>query len=97
MIVDGLRRCSNTAAAQRKMRGRNTIAFLIVANLAVYIMETLLIRSYDYQENKIEFYGPDMWTVLSHMTLPICIFYRFHSAVALVDIWTSAYKSAHDH
>ena len=95
MIIDGLRRCSNSAAAQRRMRGRNSITFLIVANLAVYIMETLLIRSYDYQENKIEFYGPDMWTVLSHMTLPICIFYRFHSAVALVDIWTSAYKSAH--
>ena len=66
-----------------------------MANLAVYIMETLLIRSYDYQEHKIEFYGPDKWTVLSHMTLPLCIFYRFHSAVALVDIWTSAYKSAH--
>ena len=97
MIVDGLRRCSNTAAAQKRMRGRNTITFLIVANLAVYIMETLLIRSYDYQENKIEFYGPDMWTVLSHMTLPICIFYRFHSAVALVDIWTSAYKPSHSH
>ena len=95
MIVDGLRRCSNSAAAQKRMRGRNTITFLIVANLAVYIMETLLIRSYDYQENKIEFYGPDMWTVLSHMTLPICIFYRFHSAVALVDIWTSAYKPSH--
>ena len=97
MIVDGLRRCSNSAAAQKRMRGRNTITFLIVANLAVYIMETLLIRSYDYQAVKIEFYGPDIWTILSHMTLPICIFYRFHSAVALVDIWTSAYKPSHSH
>ena len=97
MIVDGLRRCSNTIQAQRQMRGRNAITFLIVTNLTVYIMETLLIRSYDYQAVKIEFYGPDVWTVLSHMTLPICIFYRFHSAVALVDIWTSAYKSEHAH
>ena len=97
MIVDGLRRCSNDPKAQKLMKGRNTITFLIVGNLAVYIMETLLIRSYDYQAKKIEFYGPDVWTVLSHMTLPICIFYRFHSAVALVDIWTSAYKSEHDH
>ena len=46
---------------------------------------------------KIDFYTPTVWTVLSHMTLPICIFYRFHSAVALVDIWTSAYKSEHAH
>ena len=49
MIVDGLRRCSNSAKAQRQMKGRNTITFLIVVNLAVYVMETLLIRSYDYQ------------------------------------------------
>ena len=97
MIVDGLRRCSNSLEAQRKMKGRNVITFLIVANLAVYLMETLLIKSYDYQTSKIKFYGPDAWTVLSHATLPICIFYRFHSAVALVDIWNSAYKPPEHH
>ena len=93
MIVDGLRRCSYSVEDQKKMKGRNLITFLIVANLAVYIMETLMIRSYDYQTKKIDFYGPDAWTVISHATLPICIFYRFHSAVALVDIWNSAYKA----
>ena len=92
MIVDGLRRCSNNATQQKTMKGRNTLTFLIVANLAIYVMETLMIKSYDYQTKKIEFYGSNAWTVLSHMTLPICIFYRFHSAVALVDIWNSAYK-----
>jgi hypothetical protein len=110
MIVDGLRRCTNDPTVGKRMPGRNAITFLIVANLGVYIMETLLIKSYDYQKQKIEFYGPDAWTVLSHMTLPICIFYRwltlygsfslpsssslprFHSAVALVDIWNSAYN-----
>ena len=74
------------------MKGRNVITFLIVANLAVYVMETLMIKSYDYQTIKVDFYGPDAWTILSHITLPICIFYRFHSAVALVDIWNSAYR-----
>ena len=49
MIVDGLRRCCNSVHDQKLMRGRNTLTFLIVVNLAVYIMETLLIRSYEYQ------------------------------------------------
>jgi hypothetical protein len=97
MIVDGLRRCSNSVEDQKNMKGRNVITFLIVANLAVYIMETLMIKSYDYQTVKIEFYGPSAWTVLSHATLPICIFYRFHSAVALEDIWKSAYKAQEHH
>ena len=97
LIVDGLRRCSNSVEDQRKMKGRNLITFLIVANLAVYVMETLMIKSYDYQKEKINFYGAEAWTILSHMTLPICIFYRFHSAAALVDIWKSAYKAPEHH
>ena len=60
----------------KKMPGRNTITFLIVGNLGVYIMETMLLKSYGYQKAKIEYYGADSWTVLSHITLPICIFYR---------------------
>ena len=97
MIVDGLRRCSYAVEDQNRMKGREVIAFLIVANLAVYVMETLMIKSYDYQTNELHFYGPNAWTILSHATLPICIFYRFHSAVALVDIWKCAYKEPEEH
>ena len=45
----------------------------------------------------ISFIQFQLWTVISHMTLPLSIFYRFHSAVALVDIWSSAYKPADKH
>jgi len=96
MIVDGLRRCTNSVEKQLRFKGRNVITFLLIANLAVYIMETLMIKSYDYQTTKLEFYGPSIWTVLSHATLPICIFYRFHSAVALADIWKSAYMASEE-
>ena len=54
-----------------------------------------------YQKNctsyLISFIQFQLWTVISHMTLPLSIFYRFHSAVALVDIWSSAYKPADKH
>ena len=76
MIVDGLRRCTNDPAVMKKMPGRNVITFLIVGNLATYLMETLLFKNYDAQKDKIAFYGADAWTVLGHMTIPITIFYR---------------------
>ena len=61
MIIDGLRRCSNSLGSQGKWKiynldisknvfilerkyGRNTLMFLIVTNLAVYIMETFLLK-----------------------------------------------------
>ena len=33
----------------------------------------------------------------SHVALPLCIFYRFHSSVALADIWGSAYRPGNHH
>ena len=111
MIVDGLRRCTNDPNVMKKMPGRNVITFLIVSNLATYLMETLLFLNYHSQKDKIDFYGADAWIALGHVTLPVTIFYRslqdrkmqfkpadrqtvfrFHSAVALVDIWNSAYE-----
>jgi hypothetical protein len=97
MIVDGLRRCSDSQANQKRKPGRNLITFLLVANLSVYLWETIEIKSTANQEARKKFYGTFLWTVLSHVTSPLCIFYRFHSAVALADIWSSAYKPGDHH
>ena len=96
LIIDGLRRCSNSIGFQERKAGRNTLMFLLVANLAVYIMDTILLKGNIYQK-EIMFYSISVWTILSHITLPLCIFYRFHSAVALADIWSSAYKPSENH
>ena len=50
--------------------------FLIVANLAVYIIQTFLLKMNIYH-TEVEFFSLEVWTILSHMTLPLCIFYRF--------------------
>ena len=92
LIVDGLRRCSNTSENLKDLPGRNTLMFRIVSNLVNYIFYILMQKSSFYEFGKIEFYGSLQWSVISHVTLPLCIFYRFHSSVALVDIWNSAYK-----
>ena len=76
LIVDGLRRCSNSQENQKRLPGRNTVMFLIVANLAAYLFETVFLQSSIHQEEKKYFYGPTIWTILSHITMPLCIFYR---------------------
>ena len=92
LIVDGLRRCSNTQENLKELPGRNIVMFLIVSNLVNYVFYILMQKSSFYEFGKIEFYGSLQWCVISHVTLPLCVFYRFHSCVALVDIWNSAYK-----
>ena len=49
MIVDGLRRCSDSNANQKRKPGRNVIMFLLITNFAVYFWDTFEIKSAEYQ------------------------------------------------
>ncbi|XP_022235518.1 otopetrin-1-like [Limulus polyphemus] len=90
-ISDGLRRCSNKSELQFRKPGREVITFLIILNVALWIVNT-------FQHKSIEsFLAPErhygiQWMFVEHATLPLMLFYRFHSSVCLVDVWQSAYK-----
>ncbi|KDR08357.1 Otopetrin-3 [Zootermopsis nevadensis] len=91
-IIDGLRRCSNTRHLRLQKPGRELVTFLVVCNVAMWITETFEIKSHDRRDDRYDVYGNVLWTMLSHMTVPLTMFYRFHSSVCLVDIWKSAYE-----
>ncbi|GLH13980.1 Proton channel OtopLc, partial [Gryllus bimaculatus] len=91
-IIDGLRRCSNERALRQEKPGRELVTFLVVCNVALWITETFEIKSHDKIDDRYDVYGKVLWTIISHMTLPLTMFYRFHSSVCLADIWKSAYE-----
>lgn len=41
----------------------------------------------------MDFYGFLAWAIVQRVTLPMCIFHRFHSAVTLAEIWKTSYKA----
>jgi len=96
-IGDGLRRCANSSSLQQKKPGRELITFLVVANVALWMLETFEIKNDAGNADKYEFYGKNLWTLLSHMTLPLALFYRFHSSVCLADMWKIMYEQDSDH
>lgn len=57
LIGDGLRRCSNSSSLQQKKPGREVITFLVVANVALWLLETFEIKSDAGNADKYEFYG----------------------------------------
>lgn len=97
MIVDGLRRCSDSRQNQTLKPGRNFVMFLIVANLTIWMWETVEAKTVGYTIGRKAFYGKDFWGILSHLSIPLTVFYRFHSSVALADIWASAYQPSTHH
>ena len=97
LIGDGLRRCANSTSLQQKKPGRELVTFLVVANVAMWLLETFEIKSDASNSDKYDLYGKKLWTMLSHTTLPLALFYRFHSSVCLADMWKCSYEPDSDH
>lgn len=41
---------------------------------------------------RYDFYGYTLFNILNHISLPLIMFYRFHSSVCLVDMWRHSYE-----
>ena len=72
--------------------GREYITFLLVVNIAMWGMNVLEPLRADANPVTRQFYGFLPWSVLTHVTSPLTIFYRFHSTVCLANIWKNAYR-----
>lgn len=44
---------------------------------------------------QMEFYGLWAWTVITHVSMPLVVCYRFQSTVCLYEIWQHVYKPRH--
>lgn len=85
------RRCKG-AHQNRKKPGRQVITFLLVANMAMWIISTLAKNQAGFRPTHMRFFGLWAWTIITHVSMPLAIFYRFHSTICLFEIWKSVYK-----
>lgn len=85
------RRCKG-AYQSRKKPGRQIITFLLVANMAMWIISTLAKNQAGFRPTHMRFFGVWAWTIITHVSMPLAIFYRFHSTICLFEIWKTVYK-----
>lgn len=93
LIIDGLRRCSNCPTLRNEKPGREIISFLIVLNITMWIVYTFETKTAGRFFMGKSYYGLYAWIFVEHTTVPLMLFYRFHSSVCLADIWKSAYET----
>lgn len=91
-ILDASRRSCATPEQIRKKPGREIVTFLLVTNLAMWAINTLEKSRAESHPIQLHFYGLWAWTIITHVSMPLAIFYRFHSTVCLCEIWKRAYK-----
>ncbi|KAL7743713.1 hypothetical protein ACLKA6_016778 [Drosophila palustris] len=86
------RRCKGSKQVRRKP-GREIITFLLVANIAIWFVNTLIKGRAVFRETHLEFFGIWGWTIITHISMPLAIFYRFHSTICLFEVWKITYKA----
>ncbi|XP_065091311.1 proton channel OtopLc [Ochlerotatus camptorhynchus] len=91
-ILNASRRSAATQEHMRKKPGREIVTFLLVSNLAMWAINTLEKSRAESHPIQLHFYGLWAWTIITHVSMPLAIFYRFHSTVCLCEIWKRAYK-----
>ncbi|XP_062541188.1 proton channel OtopLc-like [Armigeres subalbatus] len=91
-IIDALRRCSNSPELRKKKPGKELVTFMTIANVSLWIYYTFSVKTGDFGDERYEFYGDVLWSILNHLSLPLIMFYRFHASVCLVDVWRHSYE-----
>uniref|UniRef100_A0A0A9Y1V3 Otopetrin-2 n=1 Tax=Lygus hesperus TaxID=30085 RepID=A0A0A9Y1V3_LYGHE len=91
-ISDISRRRVHLPEHDRSKPGRQIVTFLLIVNVTMWVIYTFETQKVVANPVQLEFYGFLAWSMVQRITLPLCIFHRFHSAVTLAEIWKTSYK-----
>jgi len=91
-ISDMSRRRVSTAEQDHREPGRQTVTFLLITNLTLWLVYAFEMQKVEANPVQLNFYGFLPWAIMQRMTLPLCIFYRFHSAIVYAEIWKNTYR-----
>ncbi|KAK7091223.1 proton channel OtopLc-like isoform X1 [Littorina saxatilis] len=91
-MLAGDRMSASNALQERKKPGREYVTFLLLCNFAMWMINTFETQKPEHNPLQVLFYGPEAWSIFSHISVPLGIYYRFHSTVCLSNIWKNAWK-----
>jgi hypothetical protein len=80
------------AASSDYKPGRQIVTFLLVCNLGLWITYNFEMQKVNATPDQVEFYGHLPWIIIQRFTLPLCVFFRFHSTVVLSELWKKCYR-----
>ncbi|XP_078603127.1 proton channel OtopLc-like isoform X1 [Branchiostoma floridae x Branchiostoma japonicum] len=86
------RRASVEDGRLAKKRSRQLVMLLFVLNVTLWLVAVSTLYVPDTYNIQEQFYHSVAWILLNHISLPLLIFFRFHSAACLFEIWVHAYR-----
>jgi hypothetical protein len=92
-ITDAQRRRIHSNDHNSSKPGRQVVTFLLICNITMWIIYTFEVQKVKDSPVQLRFFGFYAWSMIQRICLPMCIFFRFHSSVILVEIWKNSYKT----
>ncbi|KAG2462457.1 proton channel OTOP2-like [Polypterus senegalus] len=72
---------------------QNISAFLLLSNIAVWILYSYGTRPHLVSKTERDFYGSILWTMVVNSCQPLGIFYHMHSAASLFEVYCKSLKN----
>lgn len=91
-ILVGMRMSSANNDQVHHARGKEFVTFLIACNFLDWIEVLVKAKQPLYSPVQLRFFGAETWSILTHISTPLLIFFRFHSTVCLSHVWKNAWK-----
>ncbi|XP_047523130.1 proton channel OtopLc-like isoform X1 [Pieris napi] len=89
LILDAWsRRCTN----YKRRLGRQLVTFLLVGNFALWLLNRVKNSRAEFHPLQMQFYGVWAWTLITHVSVPLLVCYRFQATVCFYEIWKNSYK-----
>ncbi|KAH9278503.1 hypothetical protein ECG_09072 [Echinococcus granulosus] len=86
--------CSQASSTRQVIEkpGRTVITFLLILNLAMWMVTTFGLKHAEGYSIHRSHYSDIAWKIITHLSMPLIVFFRFHSTVCLADVWSNAYR-----
>ncbi|CAH2063373.1 unnamed protein product, partial [Iphiclides podalirius] len=90
LVLDAWSRRCATVNGSRP--GRQLVTFLLVGNFALWLLNRVKNARAEYHPLQMEFFGVWAWTLITHVSVPLLVCYRFQATVCFYEIWKNSYK-----
>jgi len=92
LFIADLKQKKVSEELQEYKPGRQIVTFLILCNLGLWITYNFEIQKVNATPDQLQFFGFFPWVIIQRITLPLCVFFRFHSTVVFAELWKNVYK-----
>jgi hypothetical protein len=92
LIIEAQNIWTLDSQTKKSKPARSLIMLLILVDVSLWISETLTVKKFDMYDIQISYYDIVFWSLVSAISCPLAIFFRFHSSFCLSNIWKTLYE-----